>query len=283
MALWSHWNELDSGGFDANRWVPLDERGEHLEPHWDAIEAKALEQSVSAARRTMLNAEPFFVSAEMCDLVEEAAATFKPEPLHASDLLTPCGFLLFERPIQVLAGEPGDEVLTPYSAFSWIGVQRRDGDGVFAVALTTFCDWGNSPDGLPGVWDFEAWEFDTSPERPHVGWWRLAQSTLRLMLEFRPATRYSVWPDRPARRAARRAGFEERHVTVVRLRRRRTDVEPLGGNANYSCRFMVSGHWRNQWCPSLGRHRQTWIAPYVKGPDDKPFKPTRGRAFTFTR
>jgi hypothetical protein len=32
---------------------------------------------------------------------------------------------------------------------------------------------------------------------------------------------------------------------------------------------MVRGHWRNQWYPSLNAHRQRWISPYVKGPEDE--------------
>lgn len=266
---------------------------ENSEPIRDTNEEreKALRQAVQLARTTVFYADPFFVSAEMCDLVAAAADTFKLEPLLPADLLSPCGFLLFEKPIQLWAGQPGDQVQMFYAGFSWIGVSKEEGTPPFAVALTTYNDWlaydlkalEGKKDELPDVHDLELWQFDQLPETSHCSWWRLAQTTLRLMLEFKPASRYKAKPDRASRRDARRSGFEQREVTVVRLRRERTLSEQLGGVANYSCRFMVSGHWRNQWCPTLGRHRQTWIAPYVKGPDDKPFKPTRGRAFTFTR
>lgn len=34
---------------------------------------------------------------------------------------------------------------------------------------------------------------------------------------------------------------------------------------------IVSGHWREQPCgPNHGERRRQWIAPYVKGPRDKP-------------
>ena len=39
----------------------------------------------------------------------------------------------------------------------------------------------------------------------------------------------------------------------------------------YDHRFIVSGHWREQPCgPNHGERRRKWIAPYVKGPRDKP-------------
>jgi hypothetical protein len=72
---------------------------------------------------------------------------------------------------------------------------------------------------------------------------------------------------------------------IVRLRREAGD-EPPGeenGEANYSHRFIVSGHWRNQWYPSEKLHRQIWISPYVKGPEDKPLIVRPRRVFQWQR
>ena len=41
----------------------------------------------------------------------------------------------------------------------------------------------------------------------------------------------------------------------------------------WSHRWLVSGHFRNQWYPSRNDHSLIWVPAYVKGPDDKPFKP----------
>ena len=46
----------------------------------------------------------------------------------------------------------------------------------------------------------------------------------------------------------------------------RREGEPV----NWTHRWLVDGFWRSQWFPSLGRHRQIWISPYVKGPEDLP-------------
>lgn len=101
-------------------------------------------------------------------------------------------------------------------------------------------------------------------------WWRIIQTTFRLMQQ-QIAVRRREAPPRQQRHDARKVGFDDRDVVVVRLRRERSGErhEPES-EANYSHRFIVSGHWRNQWYPSIQMHRQIWISPYVKGPDELP-------------
>jgi hypothetical protein len=62
---------------------------------------------------------------------------------------------------------------------------------------------------------------------------------------------------------------------IVRLRReekeRRDEALPDGRPLReYSHRWMVQGHWRNQWYPSMQDHRPKYIPPHIKGPKDKP-------------
>lgn len=67
---------------------------------------------------------------------------------------------------------------------------------------------------------------------------------------------------------------EPSSVRVIELRRR----EVTGGisqgthdQTDWSCRWIVNGHWRNQ--PySNGERKLIYILPYVKGPDDKPLR-----------
>lgn len=61
-------------------------------------------------------------------------------------------------------------------------------------------------------------------------------------------------------------------VKVVQLRRaERTPSTGEGANREWSRRWVVDGHWRNQPCgPKHGDRRLAYIHPYVKGPDDKP-------------
>jgi hypothetical protein len=41
---------------------------------------------------------------------------------------------------------------------------------------------------------------------------------------------------------------------------------------DYHVRWVVSGHWRNQWYPASEVHRPRWIDGYVKGPPGAPLK-----------
>lgn len=79
--------------------------------------------------------------------------------------------------------------------------------------------------------------------------------------------------DRPERRRCARVGLPQ-DVLIVRLRRRSIDAdeqeEPESSGVNWSHRWLVGGHWRNQWLPSRAAHRLQWIAGYVKGPAHKP-------------
>ncbi len=62
-------------------------------------------------------------------------------------------------------------------------------------------------------------------------------------------------------------------VNVILLRRSEHDgAQTPAHSPEWSCQWLVRGHWRQQYLPSTQSHRPTWIEPYVKGPDDKPLK-----------
>jgi hypothetical protein len=115
-------------------------------------------------------------------------------------------------------------------------------------------------------------------------WWKIVQTTFRLMQQ-RIAHKTLSRPDRASRREGAKLKVpDEREVVVVRLRREAGErQEPSGEDANYSHRFIVSGHWRNQPYPSEGIHRQIWISPYVKGPEDKPLVVRPRRVYQWER
>lgn len=77
-----------------------------------------------------------------------------------------------------------------------------------------------------------------------------------------------------SRRAAR-AGIADTGVTVVKLRHMKSAFEHgVARPVEWRHRWIVRGHWRNQWLPSRGVHRPTWISPHIKGPDEMPLKVT---------
>lgn len=78
-------------------------------------------------------------------------------------------------------------------------------------------------------------------------------------------------PERAARRRAKRANIPDR-VTVIALRRHENYKRHEGEtDVEWQHRWVVRGHWR--WQPhGEGRKQRTriYIAPHIKGPDDKP-------------
>lgn len=104
--------------------------------------------------------------------------------------------------------------------------------------------------------------------------------------------------DRHARRRAQHANLRHDDIQVITLRRARHaeldgDYEPV--QVDWSCRWLVQGHWRHgvsgrasayphhHFVPSQHRggasvlcqtcgQKGYWVRPYVKGPDDKPLR-----------
>jgi hypothetical protein len=87
----------------------------------------------------------------------------------------------------------------------------------------------------------------------------------------------SVGPSRAyKKRAARNGNGDEKtaRLKVVHLRRVERHASESGDadakHVDWSHRWIVDPHRRNQWYPSLKKHQMKWIAAYVKGPQNKP-------------
>lgn len=105
------------------------------------------------------------------------------------------------------------------------------------------------------------------------------QTTLK-WLRFAASPYLIVAPHRVERHIRRRVESRFPQVStgvgVILLRRAERLYEagehPGEAEAEWSCQWWVSGHWRRQWYPSTKTHKPVWIAPYIKGPPDKPLK-----------
>jgi hypothetical protein len=263
-------------------------------------------------REMLQRADPIYISPDVQTMWEAAIESFKPEPLHRTDLVAPCGFALLPRPMVV---RDVHGLTSTFRAMSWLPVSAVDsarwdedvpGQGVWAslFSFTEDIDFdlydeatirrheearteGTRWTLLHGsVMNFEMendWTapgFNDAESRVVRDLWVTVQSAWRLMSQLVPA------PQQVAPRQARRARERKRmstDVTVIRLRRHRPrGEEGEGAGIEYDHQWLVRGHWRNQWYPSIKMHRQIWIAPYVKGPEDKPLVINR-RAFEWTQ
>jgi hypothetical protein len=97
-----------------------------------------------------------------------------------------------------------------------------------------------------------------------------------------------ITPEPLPRQARRQRERAKRISTVKILKLRRTrhrmEHDGEGPGIEYTHRWVVEGHWRNQpYGPKNDRYyRQIWIAPYVKGPEDKPLV-VKQRGVEFSR
>lgn len=63
----------------------------------------------------LLAADPFYVTGNMCEVVEAARHSFQPEPILPTDFLSPVGFCFYETPFVM----ESKSVITSIGAFSW--------------------------------------------------------------------------------------------------------------------------------------------------------------------
>jgi hypothetical protein len=243
--------------------------------------------SVEASK--MLFADPIYVSDEMFQVAEAAGEMFKPEPLHETDLLTTRGLVLMPRPL--IAPDINNKATT-WRVFAWMPMQSPDGarSGIHVSTYTLYDDWQQDGYELDPTLKWQPlhvtpwWFGDKAPAREEAPWWGKCQAVLRLMMQ-----QIAVRDERPAPRASRRRWQREMPeksepgIVVVRLRRPKSHPSGDHHTVDWKQQWIVGGHWRAQFYPSLGIHRQIWISNYVKGPADKPLVIRKGRAFELVR
>ncbi len=81
---------------------------------------------------------------------------------------------------------------------------------------------------------------------------------------------------------------DAKKIQIVYLRRREQHtgnamIDAQGTKIDWSCQWLVKGHWRNQYLPSNQGHKPIFIQSYVKGPEDKPFRTSPQRIHAVVR
>lgn len=99
--------------------------------------------------------------------------------------------------------------------------------------------------------------------------------------------RICVASQAPLRRAERKLAARAQVsplVTTIQLRARETTTTTgAHSQVEYSHRWIVRGHWRNQFYAKAARHMPLWIEPYIKGPEGQPLKPPSSHVFVVKR
>jgi len=248
------------------------------------------EQMAERLRRILMEAVPYYWAPEQCRIVERVGPSVPPQwtPLPES-FETTAGFFWFARCLRLADGGP----VRGLRAVAW----RLEPDGLWVVwycevesgqtVPIAIMQWlAQEPFGKVAA-DVEA---DAPPEYRQDGtaaayrqWLAFTAAACAFLEQRILVTR----PVRPARATRRRLPVPLRDdwLRVVALRRRvALGPAPMGhADVDWSCRWLVRGHWREQWFPSVGRHRPIFILPYEKGPEDRPLKMPGATIFAVRR
>lgn len=238
---------------------------------------------------TVLGMEPWFVAPDVCALIEHAAPQMPDWVLTEEDLPASGGLIVFANAIETEGSEVDTDVPYWVNAISYMIIA----DATSRIVM--FDDWEASArvDGRPG------WEW-TSSGRHHwiigthvddfergtvrsgntVDGFRAQSAAMRRRIAClwalaktpRLIESSELSEPRASRRRAERAGITIPFVLYdVRPTEYTGTVPGAERPTDWSHRWIVGGHWRQQpHGPGGTLRRPTWIAPHVKGPDDKP-------------
>lgn len=263
--------------------------------------------------------ETFYWAPPLCQTLAEVAPTLPPWTLTPDAIPCPVGFMWLAHPLPMptIFDRDGAPVAESISAVSWAILYRPD-DGAddpnSGWLLPVTGAEVRRADGL-GLTFYSDFLSDSRASRvtPSATWtWRVGETheaaaarsrelkgdsykTLRLgylaaafaFLEQQIVVASSQQAVRSTRRRLERLRWtHEPAIRVVELRRRSTAPAHEHGadSPEWSCQWVVRGHWRQQACgPERALRQPRWILPYVKGPEDKPLKPPRARVFAVVR
>lgn len=259
----------------------------------------AADSYVGSTGNALRTAELHYIDQRFCALVSAAASSLPATALAEHDLPTPRGLTYFSEPL--LDGKTGglarwvalwslvDDIdrNQPNTGFivHWF-VDRdskwrrsgmaaavdeegldQDSRDVAMRALPPFCP------SLVGAVNFGSNDREAlqDPEPGSVFWLlRYLLATWHVQRQ-RLTTSRIVRPNRAAlRRLARAGDATDPAVRVISLRTPDRNGEAVRESHEYQHQWIVRGHWRQQWYPSIADHRPVWIAPHIKGPDDAP-------------
>ena len=113
-------------------------------------------------------------------------------------------------------------------------------------------------------------------------------SAMREFLALKLVDVHSYRLPRPERRRMERARISEPDIRIVQLRKAETRSrvplsDPAGNPIERHYQWIVHGHWRKQWYPSLAVHKPKYISEYIKGPDGKPLLPPKQTVYVVNR
>jgi hypothetical protein len=260
--------------------------------------------------------KPFFITAPITQAILTASRSLPAYTFTAESFPCTAAYVWLQEPICLYDG-PLHSTPVLLRAFSWyLDKSIEDEKGRIPVIFDGYLVHPDRPQGVPTFhvtmylgWTLDerygaqAWEPGQpleqipNPDQADIGdvlgqtFVRFAASCLSFLEQ-----RLTIPVGRPASRASRRR-VERKHATfqpesdvqVIELRRRERrhqehpDEEGDRNTHEWHVQWLVSGHWRRHWYPRARAHKPRYIAPYVKGPQDKPLKAPSSQLFVVKR
>lgn len=245
---------------------------------------------MKAETRAIGDAEMFWVARDMVDTALDAAATL-PEWTPTLACPTPNGLLCWAKPAGTVPFGPR---LTATTAVPWDAVwwwMRPDG----MLHMSPSSRFTKHPDLIaPFQVNTPLWSAHTiviDPTQPRTeeangteaahpfvsvvgaAWLLMGQPAVtetRAIADTTAAPRSNVGTPEIA---------PPPPVTLIDMRRPQRaphDPSEATGERQYNRRWWVGGHWRQQACgPNRSQRKPIYVAPYIKGPEDKPLSGDR--------
>lgn len=268
-----------------------------------------LESIMYSFVQTLYRGDTIYVTEDIQHVLMQAAQDL-PEDVcfDTHTLISPIGFCMFEEPMY---GEDRSGRKMGIHALAWQlhKFMQRDGELGDAILLYFLTDPDDMNDEInqeitPLLREFEGYvpPLAISHWYPAIDGKRIPQPTeeigstlipdllklfvsMQLLAQQRIGEPMKIAPERHARKRFMRDYPElpERLITLITLRRKSAKREENGEPVPWTRRWIVRGHWRRQWYPSLKKHDWKYIYEYIKGPEDKPLVITERRVFNFRR
>jgi len=287
----------EGGGLD---WLFETHKGMWRWPHGVSSHAGYRRWLIDRLRETEL----FYVTAAMTAVVRQASLSYPRYSLHPDDLPADVGFVVFADavsdtltpdthiPVKVRAAlwstcivdlgsvrtagvhvvvlNDADEIFDSEAFRTVQGARGRTAAEVRQVAAAIRRKSGPLAyhDELPLPFTYADEPYDPM-RNTAIG---SIVNTWLLMTQPLAETEDEPLP-RAVRKRYDRARRPEPRVRTVALRQPRKhggERDESAPHREYHHRWIVRGHWRNQWYPSLQRHRPVYIPSHVKGPEDAP-------------
>jgi hypothetical protein len=251
-------------------------------------------------------ADPYYWSPDMCSLLRYTAPAMPEYTVRRQDFPTLAGFVYFAKPIELpMANE---------HLASLIWYTSNDAN---RIAVTFFVNTPEYPTGICMATaylyfdrslsealqnfqeDTEAIDLAKLGKREAETWRENVKACLRCfaaslsIMSQRITAHHRQRGDRAQEKRYQAVTKREPElVRVITLRKKQYDRRPSdaadAGAVDWSCQWLVGyphGFWRHQFYPGTNEHKWVLIAPYRKGPTDRPFKalPTAGQLWAITQ